>query len=78
MPEILPAQTFKLPENPCYSPLGVPVAGSRKSSPSRRWLKSNNCVMEFAIPSNDPCPMRVPPSQLSSMKWMIELWSVTV
>jgi hypothetical protein len=56
-----------------------PVLGFRKSTPlllNRRKL--NICVSEFAMVSKDPWPMRTPPSQLSSMKRMTELWSVTV
>jgi hypothetical protein len=56
-----------------------PVLGFRKSTPlllNRRKL--NICVSEFAMVSKEPWPMRTPPSQLSSMKRIAELWSVTV
>jgi hypothetical protein len=36
-------------------------------------LKSNIWLIEFAMPSNEPCPMRSPPSQLSSMNRTVEL-----
>jgi hypothetical protein len=56
-----------------------PVLGLRNSTPFVRiFVKLNICAIELAIPSNDPWPIRVPPSQLSSTKRMIELWSVRV
>src|SRR5580658_396692 len=55
-----------------------PVVGFRMNkSLSTSCLKLNICVMEFAIVSNEPAPMRSPSSQLSSTKWIVELWSVT-
>lgn len=44
----------------------------------RIFVKLNICVMGLAMASKEPCPMRCPASQLSSMNWMMELWSVTV
>jgi hypothetical protein len=35
-------------------------------------------LIELAIPSNEPWPIRVPPIQLSWMNRMIDAWSVTV
>src|ERR1700691_3702904 len=59
----------------CFSP----VLGSRMSVPLLRiFLKLNMLVIEPAIASNEPPPILCPPSQLSSMKRITELWSVTV
>ena len=40
---------------------------------SRFRVKSNMLLIGFAIVSNEPCPMRLPPSQLSSTKRRIEV-----
>ncbi len=49
----------------CFSP----VSAFRKRVPLLRiFVKSNIWLIELAMASNDPAPMRCPPSQLSSMK----------
>jgi len=54
----------------CFSP----VSGLRIKVPLPRiFVKSNIWLIELAIESNDPVPMRCPPSQLSSMKWITEV-----
>ena len=54
----------------CFSP----VSGLRIKVPLLRiFVKSNIWLIEFAIESNDPVPIRCPPSQLSSMKWITEV-----
>src|SRR4029077_8009211 len=56
-----------------------PVLACKNRKPLLRiCLKLNICVMELAIPSKEPWPIRCPASQLSSTKRIIELWSVTV
>ena len=68
---------FGFLENNHYS--FSPVLGFRKSTPLLlTLLKLNIWEIELAIPSNEPCPMRWPLSQLSSTNRMIEDWSVTV
>src|ERR1019366_1052807 len=59
----------------CFSP----VVGFKHRVPLvLSLLKSNIWLMELAIASKEPLPIRCPPSQLSSMKWMTDVWSVTV
>ena len=41
-------------------------------------LEVEHVVIEPAMASNEPLPMRCPPSQLSSTKRITELWSVTL
>ncbi len=54
----------------CFSP----VSAFRRRVPLLRILvKSNIWLIELAMASNDPAPMRCPPSQLSSMKWITEV-----
>src|SRR5215470_5337882 len=58
---------------------GAPVVGSRISRLTWLllfWLKSNISLIGPAIASNEPWPMRCPPSQLSSMNRKTEDWSV--
>src|SRR5216684_2865869 len=56
-----------------------PVLGFKNSIPSCLiLLKLNIWVMELASASNEPWPMRCPPSQLSSTNRVIEVWSVTL
>jgi hypothetical protein len=53
---------------------GSPVFGLRmKRSLVTVCLKSNKELIESAIPSKDPWPIRCPFSQLSSMKRMTEV-----
>ena len=57
-----------------------PVLGSRTISGSPTLaagsVKSNMLSMELAMASNEPCPIRWPSSQLSSIKRRTEVWSV--
>ena len=55
-----------------------PVDSSRTTEPEGVLVKSSICTIELAMASKEPPPMRVPPSQLSSMKRRMEDWSVTV
>jgi len=41
-------------------------------------VKSNRPMMLPELASKEPAPMRVPPSQLSSMKRTTEVWSISV
>src|SRR5580704_8184669 len=62
-----------------YRGICSPVDGLRIRVPSLLiWLKLNIWLMELAMPSKEPWPIRCPPSQLSSMKRMTEVWSVAV
>ena len=57
---------------------GSPVLSLRMQLAVCGFLKSNMVMMEPAMASKEPLPIRWPPSQLSSIKRMIELWSVMV
>ena len=56
----------------------APVAGSRVSIAVCGWAQSNMPLIDPAIASNEPWPRRCPPIQLSSMKRITLVWSVTV
>src|SRR5260370_25422769 len=59
----------------CFSP----VLGSRNNVPFLLiFVKLNIWLIELAIPSQDPCPMRCPPSQLPSTNRMMAVWPVTL
>lgn len=48
------------------SSLSLPGFRNSTSFPTRTLLKLNICVIELAMASKEPCPIRVPSGQLSS------------
>src|SRR5258708_16425993 len=76
MPESFNTASLRLTQSRyCFSP----VLGSRNNVPFLLiFVKLNIWLMELAIPSKDPWPMRCPPSQLSSTNRMMGVWSATV